>query len=94
MRSMRHWRRPTGRPERRRHDRLRTAEGELVETLIIDVAVDAYADWREESTATGRAYRRWTDAGDRERSAAFASYARALDREQRAADLYAAIIGH
>ena len=63
-----------------------------VENALVDAAVDAYAAWREVSLSARRAYRRWSEAADGDRSAAFAAYAYALDHEQRAADFYAAVI--
>jgi hypothetical protein len=51
---------------------------------------DAYIDWREESSAVSRAYNSWRDAPLGERAAAFAAYIAALDREQRAGEVYCA----
>ena len=54
-------------------------------------AADAYAAWRECSTALAAAYLRWTHAGGYERATAFGRYRAALEREQRAANRYAAL---
>jgi len=71
------------RPERTRSD----AERELV-----DAFVDAYVDWREEAAAAEHAYRGWHEAAEADKPLAFRAYATALDREEYAADRYAAAI--
>ena len=57
-----------------------------------DALIDMYVEWREECSAVQRAYERWRDASKDERAAAFAAYSAALDREERASDVYAALI--
>ena len=64
----------------------------FTETPPIAAAVDAYVDWREESTAVWDSYRRWTDAAGEDRPGAFAAYVAALDREARAGDRYATVV--
>ena len=59
------------------------------EMALIDAAHDAYADWLDESFAVERLYARWSDAARGERALAFAAYAAALEREERAAAVYA-----
>ena len=54
--------------------------------------VDAYVDWREEGAAVWHAYERWTCAPPAEALFAFAAYEAALDREERAADVYAGLV--
>ena len=54
--------------------------------------VDAYVDWREEGAAVWHAYERWTCAPRAEALFAFAAYEAALDREERAADVYAGLV--
>jgi hypothetical protein len=66
----------------------------LVESVLIDATVDSYVDWREEAAALRRAYRRWRDAPLRDRPLAFAAYTAALDREERAGDLYATVLAY
>ena len=51
--------------------------------------VDAYVDWREEGAAVWHAYERWTCAPPADALFAFAAYQAAVDREERAADVYA-----
>lgn len=59
---------------------------------LLDAAHDAYAEWAEESFAVGRLYACWRDATGAERPRAFAGYAAALDREERAAQVYADMV--
>jgi hypothetical protein len=54
--------------------------------------IDLYVEWREECAAVHRAYERWHRASKDDRAAAFAAYSAALDREERASDVYAALI--
>jgi hypothetical protein len=57
-----------------------------------DAVIDLYVEWREECSAVQLAYERWRDASRDDGAAAFAAYKAALDREQRASDVYAALI--
>jgi hypothetical protein len=57
-----------------------------------DALIDLYVEWREESSAVQLAYDRWHDASTGDRAAAFAAYNAALDREEEASDIYAALI--
>jgi hypothetical protein len=66
----------------------------VVEVALIDAAVDSYVDWREESAAVRRAYRRWAGAAPGDRSGAFAAYLAALDQEERAGARYAQVIAY
>ena len=50
--------------------------------------VESYGRWREESTAVRRSYDRWRHAEPDVVPFAHAAYLAALDREERAADLY------
>jgi hypothetical protein len=59
---------------------------------LADEMVDAYVDWREEGAAVWHAYERWTCAPPAEALFAFAAYEAALDREERAADVYAGLV--
>ena len=56
---------------------------------IVDAAVDAYVDWRDECRTVWDAYRVWASAPVAEDGFAFAAYSAALDREQRSAEIYA-----
>jgi hypothetical protein len=66
----------------------------VVEVALIDAAVDSYVDWREESAAVRRAYRRWAGADRSERPGAFAAYVAALDQEERAGARYGQVIAY
>lgn len=58
----------------------------------VDAVISAYSAWRQESAAVRTAYGRWTRAATRDAGVAFAAYQTALDREERAADLYARLL--
>jgi hypothetical protein len=60
--------------------------------LAVDSAIDAYVDWRDECRAVWDTYRRWTSAPVAHAGRAFEGYSAALEREERAADVYAAQI--
>jgi hypothetical protein len=70
------------------------AAASVVEVALIDAAVDSYVDWREESAAVRRAYRRWAGAEPTDRSCAFAAYVAALDQEERAGARYAQVLAY
>ena len=57
-----------------------------------DALIDLYVEWREECSAVQLAYERWHRASRGDRAAAFAAYSAALDREERASNLYADLI--
>ena len=58
----------------------------------IDVLLERYVSWREQSVAVRHAYDRWDNSDRRERALAYAGYVAALDREEHAARGYAAQI--
>ena len=63
----------------------------------VDLAVDAYVSWREESRAVRNAYLACRHARAAEAAVAFDAYEAALDREERAAEVYAKLmsrVGH
>jgi hypothetical protein len=60
---------------------------------LADEAVLAYVAWREESATVWAAYSGWASAGAEDAIGAHAAYRAALDREEAAAHLYAALIG-
>ncbi len=62
-------------------------------TALGDALIDLYVDWREECASVRVAYEWWSDAEKGERAAAFAVYRAALDREERASDVYAELVG-
>jgi hypothetical protein len=56
---------------------------------LVDEAIDAYVDWREESAAVWDAYERWAHAPRIDAAGAFSAYRAALDREECASHAYA-----
>jgi hypothetical protein len=60
---------------------------------LVDEAVDAYADWREECVAVWDAYGRWKSAPRADAPLAFAAFTAALDIEEQASVVYASAIG-
>ena len=57
-----------------------------------DDAFDAYVCWREECIAIDRAYSAWASARLADAAPAFHAYTDALDREERAANIYVRLI--
>jgi hypothetical protein len=60
---------------------------------MVDETMDAYVDWREECAHVWEAYRRWLSAAGADAVLAFRAYGAALDREERASEVYAELIG-
>jgi hypothetical protein len=60
---------------------------------LMSQALDAYAGWRDQCSAVDLAYRHWAAAGAHEAAVWYTAYASALDREERAAERYARLIG-
>jgi hypothetical protein len=60
---------------------------------MVDETIDAYVDWREECTHVWDASRRWESAVGADAALAFRAYGAALDREERASEVYADLIG-
>ena len=69
-----------------------TAHLRVMRDQLVDVALDRYIDWREQSRESVAAYETWTSAPVTERRLAFAAYRAALDREDQAASRYASAI--
>lgn len=65
---------------------------ELIDKRLVDEAIDAYVDWREERESVWDAYSRWTSAPKPDSLLAFSAYRAELDREERAADVYAELM--
>jgi hypothetical protein len=65
---------------------------ELDDKRLVDEAVDAYVDWRDERACVWDAYARWTSAPLPDSLSAFSAYRAALDREERAANVYAGLL--
>ena len=63
-----------------------------VRERLVDQALDRYLDWRAESEAVDRAYGAWSRAPAAEGALPFAAYRAALDREERAASVYGAVV--
>jgi hypothetical protein len=59
---------------------------------LIDEAFARYLDWLAESEAVNAAYRVWSRAPRTDGALPFAAYGAALDREERAATVYRAVI--
>jgi hypothetical protein len=55
---------------------------EQVDKQLVDEAMDAYVDWREECAGVWDAYERWARAPKIDAVGAFSAYRAALDREE------------
>jgi hypothetical protein len=55
----------------------------------IDILLERYVWWREDSLTVQLAYERWSQCEHAERGLAYAGYLAALDREEQAARVYA-----
>jgi hypothetical protein len=53
----------------------------------------AHGQWRDECAAVRSTYRRWAGSPSGQKPVSFRAYTAALDREERAADRYARLIG-
>jgi hypothetical protein len=82
----RRWASLGSQPDRRVRSRERDRH-----TLLIDETVEAYVGWREESAAVWDAYERWEWASAADARLAFAAYCAAVDREERASNVYAGL---
>lgn len=59
---------------------------------MVDEAMDGYVEWREECVRVWDAYHRWLSAVRPDAALASRAYVAALDREERAAQVYAGLI--
>ena len=59
---------------------------------LVDIALDCYIDWREQSAAAREAYETWFRAPAARLSLAFAAYEAALEQEEYTATAYAGAI--
>lgn len=59
---------------------------------LVDEAMDAYVDWREECVAVWDAYERFARGTVADASLAFSAYCAALDREECASRAYADLV--
>jgi hypothetical protein len=55
---------------------------------LVNAAMNAYLDWRDQCAAVSDAYRRWADAGGADVGSAWRAYEVALEREEHASALY------
>jgi hypothetical protein len=58
----------------------------------IDAAVIAYVEWHKHAQCVRSAYGAWTGAKTDEKARRYAAFLEELDREERAAELYAAAL--
>ncbi len=63
-----------------------------IDTRLVDEAVDAYVDWREECLVVWDAYGRWTGAPTVDARLAFVAYTAALEIEEQACAVYSSVI--
>ena len=63
-----------------------------IDERLVDEAIEAYVDWREERVSVWDAYERWACGPLEDASFAFSAYRAALDREERASDVYAGLM--
>jgi hypothetical protein len=59
------------------------------QSRLVDDAIEAYVEWREECVCVRTSYDRWTSSTDAEAGSAFSAYWAALEREERASQVYA-----
>jgi hypothetical protein len=59
---------------------------------LVNAAMDAYLDWRDQCAAVSDAYRRWADAEQADVASAWRAYETALDREEHASALYDEVV--
>jgi hypothetical protein len=65
---------------------------EQADKHLVDEAMDAYVDWREECAQVWGAYERWANAPEFDAAGAFSTYRAALDREECASHAYAHLL--
>jgi len=63
-----------------------------VNKQLVDEAIEAYVDWREECAEVWAAYERWASAPKIDAAGAFSAYRAALDREECASHAYADLL--
>jgi hypothetical protein len=63
-----------------------------VDKQLVDEAVVAYVDWRQECAVVWVAFDRWASTSGADAAAAFSSYRVALDREEGASRAYADLL--
>ena len=65
---------------------------EQVDKQLVDEAIEAYVDWREDCAEVWDAYERWARAPKTDAAGAFSAYRAALDREECASHAYADLL--
>jgi hypothetical protein len=55
---------------------------------MVETAMDAYCNWREEARAVSQAYQRWADSRQGDAESAWGAYEDARDAEEHASLLY------
>jgi hypothetical protein len=65
---------------------------EQADKQLVDAAMDAYVDWREECAQVWAAYERWASAPKFDTAGAFSAYRAALAREEFASHAYAHLL--
>ena len=64
----------------------------LTQKRLVDRLVDAYVSWREACIQVSDAYGSWASETGLGAASAFGRYMAALDREERAAEIYAGLV--
>jgi hypothetical protein len=59
---------------------------------MVDEALEGYVEWREECARVWDAYHRWLSAARMDAALAFRAYLAAVDREERASQVYAGLV--
>jgi hypothetical protein len=59
---------------------------------MVDEALEGYVEWREECARVWDAYHRWLSAAPIDAALAFGAYLAAVDREERASQVYAGLV--
>ena len=72
---------------------VKARKASLHQEQIVDDAILAYVEWREECVEVWNAYGRWASATPEDVERVHAAYCAALDREEAAARVYARLIG-
>jgi hypothetical protein len=62
---------------------------EQLDKQLVDEAIGAYVDWREDCAGVWDAYERWAHAPRTDAAGTFSAYRAALDREECASHAYA-----
>jgi hypothetical protein len=70
----------------------RKRTGDPVRGRLANEAIEYYVDWRHACAVVRHAYEQWSRASADDRALSFGAYRAALDQEESAASLYAAIL--